>query len=253
MNLDTAGGLVEILSRQEFLLLVVAPWKEFALDWVTRCSLDGEVDWTLFAKVFETLVKLMNKLSLHFTTRLDESATSDPLPEIRLDGVKSSSELYDAAFVWLEHKDLRTPSREFRTLLQSYRTSNAGWIAFPDFPVYAFVDALHDLSVRCIEGSVKVDRAVRYSVPKCDIKETEGEVENEVSEAGGQLRAVFLLHTRHKRPPPDDDEASVLSMSPSSKRLKSTFSSFPTIDDWPIPAVTNRFRHLLSLCHRPHL
>jgi hypothetical protein len=36
------------------------------------------------------------------------------------------SELYDAAFAWLEHKDLRTPSREFRMLLQSYRTSNAG-------------------------------------------------------------------------------------------------------------------------------
>jgi hypothetical protein len=35
-------------------------------------------------------------------------------------------ELYDATFSWLEHKDLRTPSREFRTLLQSYHTSDAG-------------------------------------------------------------------------------------------------------------------------------
>ena len=38
------------------------------------------------------------------------------------------SEVYDAAFVWLERKDLRTPSREFRTLLQSYRTSDAGML-----------------------------------------------------------------------------------------------------------------------------
>jgi hypothetical protein len=48
------------------------------------------VDWVLFSKVFEVLVNLMNTLSRHFTTRLDESAGSNPLPEIRLDGVKSS-------------------------------------------------------------------------------------------------------------------------------------------------------------------
>jgi hypothetical protein len=36
------------------------------------------------------------------------------------------SELYDAIFGWLEHKSLRTPSREFRMMLQSYRTPNAG-------------------------------------------------------------------------------------------------------------------------------
>ncbi|KAI0246513.1 hypothetical protein BJV78DRAFT_1286317 [Lactifluus subvellereus] len=226
MDLDTAGGLVEILSRQEFLQLVIAPWKDFALDWVSRCSADGEVDWLLFSKVFEALVKLTNTLSVHFTTRLDEAAVSNPLPEIRLDGVKSSSELYDAAFAWLEHKDLRTSSREFRMLLQSYRTSNA------DFPVHSFAEALYDLSVRCIEGSVTIDRAVRYPVPKRDIEETKREAENDVAEVATQLRSLFLFHTRPKRPPPDDDdEASVLSMSPSSKRLKSTFSSFSTIED----------------------
>ncbi|KAH9023008.1 SAC3/GANP/Nin1/mts3/eIF-3 p25 family-domain-containing protein [Lactarius hengduanensis] len=232
MDLDIAGGLVEILSRQEFLQVVIASWKDFALDWVTRCYVDGEVDWVLFSKVFETLVKLMNALSLHFTTRLDESAVSNPLPEIPLDGVKSSSELYDAAFVWLERKDLRTASREFRTLLQSYRTSDA------DFPVHAFVDALYEMSVGCIEGSVKIDRGVRYPVPKRDIEETKREAESDVSEAAAQLRSVFLFHSRPKRPPPDDDDddgASVLSMSPSSKRLKSTFGSFSTMDDFAHP------------------
>ncbi|KAH9023733.1 SAC3/GANP/Nin1/mts3/eIF-3 p25 family-domain-containing protein [Lactarius pseudohatsudake] len=232
MDLDIAGGLVEILSRQEFLQVVIASWKDFALDWVARCYIDGEVDWVLFSKVFETLVKLMNALSLHFTTRLDESAVSNPLPEIPLDGVKSSSELYDAAFVWLERKDLRTASREFRTLLQSYRTSDA------DFPVHAFVDALYEMSVGCIEGSVKIDRGVRYPVPKRDIEETKREAESDVSEAAAQLRSVFLFHSRPKRPPPDDDDddgASVLSMSPSSKRLKSTFGSFSTMDDFAHP------------------
>jgi hypothetical protein len=38
----------------------------------------------------------------------------------------SLSELFDATFGWLEHKDLRTPSREFRMMLQSYRASNTG-------------------------------------------------------------------------------------------------------------------------------
>jgi hypothetical protein len=64
MGLDTAGGLVEILSRQgkmpqpsvlgmsqliytllEFLQLVIAPWKDFALDWVARCAADGEGEY----------------------------------------------------------------------------------------------------------------------------------------------------------------------------------------------------------------
>lgn len=97
-----------IYMLSEFLQLVIAPWKDFALDWVSRCSADGEgecalstestadligrasVDWLLFSKVFEALVKLMNTLSVHFTTRLDECAVSNPLPEIQLDGVKSS-------------------------------------------------------------------------------------------------------------------------------------------------------------------
>ena len=92
----------------EFLQVVIAPWRDFALDWVARCSTDDEgeyhdakkstisdltrfvVDWNLFSKVFEALVNLMNALSQHFTTRLDASAVSNPLPEIRLDGVKSS-------------------------------------------------------------------------------------------------------------------------------------------------------------------
>ena len=90
--------------------MVIAPWKDFALDWVARCSTDGEgecacmtpkcllvlnfacfaVDWNLFSKVFEALVRLMNALSQHFTTRLDSSAVSNPLPEICMDGAKSS-------------------------------------------------------------------------------------------------------------------------------------------------------------------
>ena len=61
MDLDTTGGLVEILSRQgiyraaisgswrddshvllEYLQLVIAPWKDFASDWVARCTTDNE-------------------------------------------------------------------------------------------------------------------------------------------------------------------------------------------------------------------
>ena len=75
--------------------------------------------------------------------------------------------------------------------------------------MHASVSALYDLSVRCIEGSVRIDRAVRYPVPKRDIEETKREVENDVAEAGAQLRSVFLFFARPKRPPPDDDEASV--------------------------------------------
>ncbi|KAI0245997.1 hypothetical protein BJV78DRAFT_1365093, partial [Lactifluus subvellereus] len=41
MDLDTVGGFVEILFRQESLQLVIAPWKDFALPWVSRCSADG--------------------------------------------------------------------------------------------------------------------------------------------------------------------------------------------------------------------
>ena len=78
--------------------------------------------------------------------------------------------------------------------------------------MHASVTALYDLSVRCIEGSVKIDRAVRYPVPKRDIEETKKETENDVAEAAAQLRSMLLFHTRPKRPPPDDEEeeASVL-------------------------------------------
>jgi hypothetical protein len=77
--------------------------------------------------------------------------------------------------------------------------------------VHASVSALYDLSVRCIEGSVRIDRAVRYPVPKRDVEETRREVEGDVAEAGTQLCSVLVFHSRPKRPPPDEDEeASVL-------------------------------------------
>jgi hypothetical protein len=75
----------------EFLQFVIAPWKDFALDWVSRCSADGEgeyalstgstadlisratVDWLPFSEVFKALVKLMNALSVHFTTCLESA------------------------------------------------------------------------------------------------------------------------------------------------------------------------------------
>lgn len=86
-------------------------------------------------------------------------------------------------------------------------------IALPDFPIHEFVDLLYGMSVGCIEGSVNIDRGVRYPVPKRDIEETKREVESDLNEAATQLRSVFLFHSRPKRPPPDDDdddEASVL-------------------------------------------
>jgi hypothetical protein len=91
---------------------------------------------------------------------------------------------------------------------QRYRVDGG---IFSDFPVHASVSALYDLSVRCIEVSVKIDRAVRYPVPKRDTEETKREVEADVAEAGKQLCSVLLFHSRPKRPPPDEDEeASVL-------------------------------------------
>ena len=64
IKLDTAGGLVEILSRQgklynrrgnqlanstflEYLQLVIGPWKDFASDWVARCSTDTDGEYSL--------------------------------------------------------------------------------------------------------------------------------------------------------------------------------------------------------------
>jgi hypothetical protein len=53
---------------------------------------------------------------------------------------------------------------------------------------------------------VKIDRAVRYPVPKRDVEETKREVEVDVVEAGKRLCSVLLFHSRLKRPPPDEDE-----------------------------------------------
>jgi len=59
-------------------------------------------------------------------------------------------------------------------------------------------------SVRCIEGRVRIDRAVRYPVPKRDIEETKIETENDVAEAAAQLRSI----TRPKRPGERAEEVS---------------------------------------------
>jgi len=78
MDLDTTGGLVEILSRQgidyaamsgswqddshvllEYLQLVIAPWKDFASDWVARCTTDNEgVYFVNFRQIVDVTIGL---------------------------------------------------------------------------------------------------------------------------------------------------------------------------------------------------
>jgi hypothetical protein len=79
-------------------------------------------------------------------------------------------------------------------LLQSHRMSNAGMAHSLGFipPKRTLIDLSFRFSsaylcrafyVRFIEGSMKLDRAVRYPVPKRDIEETSREAESDVTEA----------------------------------------------------------------------
>jgi hypothetical protein len=72
------------------------------------------------------------------------------------------SELYDAIFGWLEHKDLRTPSRELRMMLQSYRASNTGKL------VSGFGSTPPKIDHRCFQNFRCMLLSLHYTISLCD-------------------------------------------------------------------------------------
>ena len=95
----------------ELLNVTLSPWTEFASDWTSRCVADGEgsatyihvqtdadmcdtVDWELYAQVLLALTRLINSLSLRFTSRLKGDVRVEIVPPLTVAGPKTSE------YVW---------------------------------------------------------------------------------------------------------------------------------------------------------
>ncbi|THH12412.1 hypothetical protein EW146_g7728 [Bondarzewia mesenterica] len=223
MSLDVSGQLVEILSWKDLLELVISPWNEFAMDWVSRCVMDGEVDWHLYGQVLRTLIELMNILSRFVMTRFDEADShSDPLPLLRAEDIQSSDTMYEVAFDWSEQSGLGQISLDCALDLQSHQSLG------DDFPIEVFTRHLYDIAARRIEAAVFPDKAISYPVPKPELQSIRDDVEKSISKSADKLRRTFAFHVRRKRKAPDEDEADDLHPATPSKRAR-RLSSEPTI------------------------
>ncbi|ETW76545.1 hypothetical protein HETIRDRAFT_460814 [Heterobasidion irregulare TC 32-1] len=224
MPLDVSGRLIEILSWNGLLKLVISPWREFAEDWVTRCAADNEVDWHLYSQVLRTLIELMNILSRHVISRFDNvESYTDPLPLLGNDTIQDSQAMYEVAFAWLDQ---------------------------PDFPVNSFIDHIYELALRRTESVVQPDKSTNYPIPKREIQAIREDTEKSILKSGDKLRRTFAFFVRRKRRAPDD-EADILSSSTSSKKAR-TLSSEPTIvDDALFTSHTNGSRMSNGSMHPP--
>lgn len=69
---------------------MVAPWKDFATDWVSRCMTDNEVDWNLYSQVMRVLLECLNELAMSIVTRFVPGNSPHALPHFPASGIDSS-------------------------------------------------------------------------------------------------------------------------------------------------------------------
>ncbi|TFY70589.1 hypothetical protein EVG20_g2429 [Dentipellis fragilis] len=222
MTSDVAGALVSILSWEDLTKLMTSPFKEFASDWASRCSADGEIDWHLLNEVLKSLVNLVNDMANHLETRLNAESPSNPLPTWDVTDLSSSDDAYDSAFAWLQKAELQPFGAGCATDLTSYRILGAA------FPVQTFVEYLHGLAAQQIEATLDLDKTVKYPVPKSDLQFMKDDMAKSVTKYAEKLRRTFAFYVRPKRRALDVMESSP---TPSAKRLKTSTSSISNSED----------------------
>lgn len=210
---------------------MVAPWKDFAADWVSRSTTDHEVDWDLCSQIMHALIECLNTLATSIITRFVPGRPPHVLPDFPPNGIDSSecvtflfppsgvsvdfmvSSLHDAMSEFLSDIKIKNFCEDIQRDLQSHRSLGKGVyipitqpqskcltdVGRADFPVRAFADQLYTIALSRIELCVGSDTSLKYPTPKNEIEDIRSDTQQTIEETADKLRRTLAFHVRPKR------------------------------------------------------
>ncbi|KAJ7770634.1 hypothetical protein B0H16DRAFT_218508 [Mycena metata] len=142
LQLDVEGRLVQSLTMRDVCKLFEPSFNSFISEWTESCSASGQFDWTLYCRLLDAGVSILNKTAFLSMSLVGLDAEEHLLPAFRPDwnGMRDSESVFEAVASWLASPQLNGLATGIIARdLQSHREMGR------DFPTLAFVDHLRSL------------------------------------------------------------------------------------------------------------
>ncbi|KAK7046765.1 nuclear export factor [Favolaschia claudopus] len=186
LQFDVCGTLVQSLTLRDVFKIFDPAFHSFITEWMNSCSVTGQFDWTLYCRLLDAAVNLLNTTASLATSLLGIEADNLSLPAFRPDWnwVRDSDSTFEAVGSWLDNPQLNTlAAGVVATDLQSHREIGR------EFPTTAFVDHLRSLSLYQCENGLDRDQTFFVST-----KAIRAALEKHAEEA--QLRNTALTEAQ---------------------------------------------------------
>ncbi|KAJ7039915.1 hypothetical protein C8F04DRAFT_1085319 [Mycena alexandri] len=142
LQLDVEGRLVQSLTLRDIFKLFDPLSNSFISEWTENCSASGQFDWTLYCRLLDAGVSILNKTAFLSMSLAGLDANEHLVPAFHPDwnGMRDSESVFEAVASWLASPQLNDVAAGIiATDLQSHREMGR------DFPTLAFVDHLRSL------------------------------------------------------------------------------------------------------------
>ncbi|KAJ7669015.1 hypothetical protein B0H17DRAFT_1162276 [Mycena rosella] len=166
LQLDVEGRLVQSMTLRDVFRLFDPTFDSFISEWTENCSSTGEFDWTMYCRLLDAAVAILNKAAFLAMGLVGVEPVEHVLPAFRPDwnGVRDSESTFEAVASWLANSQLNSlVAGVVATDLQSHGEMGR------DFPTAAFVDHLRGLALYHAEAEAQLQKAQAFFVLTKDI------------------------------------------------------------------------------------
>ncbi|KAJ7749297.1 hypothetical protein DFH07DRAFT_829171 [Mycena maculata] len=152
LQLDVVGRLVQSLTLRDVFKLFDPVFNSFISEWTDNCSATGDFDWTLYCRLLDAAVAILNKTASLSMGLVGIESVDRVLPPFRPDwsGMRDSESTFEAVISWLADPQFSSlVAGVVATDLQSHREMGR------EFPTLAFVDHLRSLTLYQAEADLQ--------------------------------------------------------------------------------------------------
>ncbi|KAJ7136142.1 hypothetical protein C8R44DRAFT_769794 [Mycena epipterygia] len=152
LQLDVEGRLVQSLTLRDVFKLFDPTFNSFISEWTENCSSTGHFDWTLYCRLLDAAVAILNKSVFLSLSLMGLEPNEHVLPAFRPDwnGMRDSESTFEAVMSWLANSQLDSlAAGVVATDLKSHLEMGR------DFPSLAFVDHLRGLALYQAEADLQ--------------------------------------------------------------------------------------------------
>ncbi|KAJ7615024.1 SAC3 domain-containing protein [Mycena polygramma] len=222
LQLDVEGRLVQSLTLRDVFRLFDPVFNSFISEWTETCASDGRFDWTLYCRLLDAAVAILNKTAFLSMGLLGVEPDEHVLPAFRPDwnGMRDSESTFEAVASWLASPRLNgLAAGVIATDLQSHRDIGR------DFPTSAFVDHLRGLALYQTETGLELGQTffVTTKEIRSSLEQHEATVQTHRATLSQALRMSIRRSPRRRSRSLSEDTEQTSSSFFKRRRISSSF------------------------------